>query len=144
MATFCVFTRTEAPQFAKLLGTLLDLPKKGVRVGGGIHVDFDTPPPNPCPKNWLGWTTRHVNWIAKTTNTGAGTDEFAIRVTAELAAAWQAKKNLLTPGQRAFVQSHLDSAADLAAEPAWLASVPQPGGGSVSMLVESEDVEPEP
>lgn len=137
MATFCVFTRPEAPIFAKLYLWLMDLPAEGVDVGGGVHVPHAAAPPNPCPLQWVGWTTRHRSWIAKPSNNGSATDEFAVRVTAELAAAWQAKKNQLTPAQRTFVQNHLDSAADLAAE--WLVNV-----NGTPTLIETADVEPEP
>lgn len=140
MATFCVFTRAEAPQFAKLLMFLLELPRRDPNLSGaGLFPDTSTPPPNPCPANWPGWTTRHRGWLRKNTNTGAQTDEFAIRVTQDLQDAWQAKKNLLTPGQRAFVQGHLDSAADLAADGNWVRTLNGQTG-----LFETDDVEPEP
>ncbi len=146
MATFCVFTRAEVRQFQKLLMWLLDLPRRDpvLSTGGGIFPDTSTPPPNPCPKHWAGYTTRHVGLIAKPGNVGppppaAGdpADAFAFRVTAEMVTQWQAKKNQLTLAQRNFVQSHLDSAADLAAE--WRVLVQ-----GVPTLLETDDVEPEP
>ncbi len=139
MATFCVFTRPEAPQFAKLLLWLFGLPIRGEHVGGGIHVTMSDAAPNPCPKELLGWTTRYVDWIAKPSNipgTPLPTDEFAVRVTPDMQTQWQAKKSQLTPTQRTFVQSHLDSAADLAAE--WKSDVL-----GVPTLLESTDVVPE-
>lgn len=137
MATFAVFTRLEAPKFAKLLLWLFDLPVRGVHIGGGIHVPMPDVAPNPCPLVLPGWATRYCNWIAKPSNTGADTDVFAVRVTPELADRWQEKKSQLTAQQRTFVQSHLDSAADLAAE--WKRDIL-----GTPTLFESDDVEPEP
>lgn len=124
---------------AKLALWLMDLPRRGVQVGGSVRLAIPDTAPDPCPKVLAGWTTRHLDWIAKPMNTGAASDEFAIRVTADVAAAWQAKKSQLTPVQRNWVQAHLDSAADLAQDPAWLRLVQ-----GQQVLVESEDVEPEP
>lgn len=138
---FLVFTRAEAPKFQKLLLWLFGLPVRGTHVGGGIHVDMPETAPNPCPRNLPGWGTRQYNWIAHPANTGAATDQFAVRVSQELRDVWQAKRSRLTAAQRTWVQGHLDTAAELAA--AWMRDVRQPDGSIVKALVENEDVEPE-
>lgn len=144
MANYCVFTRAEAPQFAKLLMFLFDLPKKGVHVGGGIHVPMPDQAPNPCPKNVIGWTTRHFSWIAKPSNNGSPTDEFAVRITPDLQEAWVAKRSQLTTVQRNWVQNHIDTASDLELIAAWKKTVQQPDGTMAPSLVETDDVDPEP
>jgi len=136
---FCVFTRAEAPQFAKLAMFLFDLPVKGTHVGGGIHVPMPDTAPNPCPFSLAGWSTRPFQWIANNSNTGAAGDLFAVRVTQQIQDLWQAKKSQLTPGQRTFVQNHLDSAADLSADPAWQTTVQ-----GQQVLVEGVDFVPDP
>jgi len=143
MATFLTFTRADAPKFAKLLNWLFNLPVKGTHHGGGVHVTMPDTVPNPCPLNVAGWTTRHRSWVAKPSNTGAGTDEFAVRLTPEITAAWQAKKSQLSAAQRNWVQNHIDVASDIELLAAWKRTVAEPGGGSVEMVVESDDVEPE-
>lgn len=81
MPTFLLFTRADAPKFAKLLSWLFGLPVRGTHHGGGRHVTMPDAVPSPCPLNVPGWTTRHRSWVAKPSNTGAGTDEFAVRLT---------------------------------------------------------------
>lgn len=143
MAQWLVFTRADAPKFAKLLLWLTGLPRRGTHVGGGIHVEMPDVVANPCPLNVPGWTTRHRSWVAKPSNTGAGTDEFAVRLTPEIQLAWQARKSELTAAQRNWVQNHIDVASDIELLAAWKRTVAEPGGGSVEMVVESDDVEPE-
>ncbi len=138
---FLVFTRTEAPKFQKLIMWLFGLPVRGTHIGGGIHVDMPETAPNPCPRNLPGWGTRQYNWIAKPSNTGAAGDQFAVRITDELRDVYLAKRAKLTAAQRTWVQNHIDTAAELAAE--WKRTVPQPGGGTTQELVENDDVEPE-
>lgn len=143
MSTWLLFTRADAPKFSKLLNWLMDLPKRGTPHGGGIHVSSPATVPNPCPLNVPGWTTRHRSWVAKPSNTGAASDEFAVRLTPEIQAAWAAKKAQLTPAQRTWVQNHIDVATDIELLAAWKRSVPQMGGGTVQMVVEGGDVTPE-
>lgn len=135
MAQWAVFTRDDAKKMAKLVMWLMDLPRKGTNVGGGIHACRDDAPPNPCPRHWVGWTTRHVDWIKKPSNTGAPTDEFAIRLTQELQASWLAKRSQLTPVQRQWIQDHIDIASDLEQLAEWKQN---------GQLIEGEDVEPDP
>jgi hypothetical protein len=151
MAQFASFTRVETVsgqqinavrRFQRLVLWLMDLPKKGVHVGGGQHTPIADTCPDPPPSGHPGWTTRWIEWIAHpanvagplaTANAQNASDRFAIRIDALLAAAWQAKKSQLTAAQRNWVQSHVDSAAELAAE--WMV------GGS---LAENADIDPEP
>lgn len=142
MASFLVFTRADAPRFQKLLLWLFDLPRRGVHVGGGRHVEM--PDALPEPRGHApGWTTRYRPWISKPTNTGASTDEFAVRLTQEIRDAWQAKRSQLTAAQRNWVQSHIDVATDVELLAAWKRDVEDPAGGTVKAVVESDDVEPE-
>ena len=143
MAQFLVFTRADVPKFSKLLSWLFDLPKRGTHVGGGIHVDMPDTVPNPCPLNVPGWTTRHRSWVAKPSNTGAAGDEFAVRLTPEITAAWQAKKALLTLAQRNWVQNHIDVATNIELLAAWKRTVTEPGGATSQQVLEGDDVEPE-
>lgn len=142
MAQWLVFTRADAPKFSKLLNWLFGLPRRGTHVGGGIHVEMPDTAPDPCPLNVPGWTTRHRSWVAKPTNTGAGADEFAVRLTDEIQDAWQAKKSQLTAAQRNWVQSHIDVASNIELVAAWKRTIQDPGGGSSELVVEVDDVEP--
>ena len=141
MAAFLVFTRAEAPKFQKLIMWLFGLPVRGTHVGGGIHVDMPPVAPNPCPRDLPGWGTRQYNWIAHPANTGAASDQFAVRLHEELREAYLAKRARLTVAQRTWVQGHVDTAKELAL--AWMRDVAQPGGGTTKQLVEHDDVEPE-
>lgn len=141
--TWLIFTRADAPKFAKLLNWLFGLPRKGTHVGGGIHVEMPDTVPDPCPLNVPGWTTRHRSWVAKPSNTGAGTDEFAVRLAPEIQDAWRAKKSQLTPAQRNWVQNRIDVASDIELLVEWKKDVTEPGGGTVKVVVETDDVEPE-
>lgn len=143
MATFLIFTRADAPKFSKLLNWLMDLPKRGTPHGGGIHVSSPATVPNPCPLNVPGWTTRHRPWVAKPSNTGAASDEFAVRLTPEISAAWQAKKAQLTPAQRTWVQNHIDVASNIELLAAWKRTVRNPDGTQEQQVIEADDVEPE-
>lgn len=143
MATFLVFTRADAPKFSKLLAWLFGLPLRGVHVGGGRHVAMPDTVPNPCPLNVPGWTTRHRSWIAKPSNTGAATDEFAVRLTPDISAAWQAKKSLLTAAQRNWVQNHIDTASNVELLAAWKRDATNPDGSTTKQIIESDDVVPE-
>ena len=138
-----VFTRADAPKFSKLLNRLFNLPVKGTHHGGGVHVTMPDTVPNPCPLNVAGWTTRHRAWVAKPSNTGAATDEFAVRLTPEISAAWQAKKSLLTLVQRNWVQNHIDVATNIELLAAWKRTVTEPGGATSQQVLEGDDVEPE-
>ncbi len=142
MADYVIFTRLERRRMARIVMFLLELPAVGVNVGDGLHVTIAPPPPVVCPKMVLGWTTRHVDWVKHPANTGADTDRFAIRITPELQAAWLARRDLLSGADRTWCQGKIALRAPLTAD--WERSVPLPVGGSVSMLVEDEDVEPEP
>lgn len=140
MALFMVFTRADASTMQKLALWLFGLPVKGVHAGGGIHVDMPDTAPNPCPKNLIGWATRACDWIAYPGNAPGNplpTDQFAIRVTQTMQDLWAAKKSQLTPAQRTWVQSHLDTAAALAAD--WLSTI-----NGQQVLDESADVVPDP
>lgn len=143
MAQWLAFTRADAPKFAKLLNWLFDLPVRGTHIGGGRHVDMPATVPNPCPLNVPGWTTRHRSWVAKPGNTGAASDEFAVRLTPEISAAWQAKKAQLSAAQRTWVQNHIDVASNIELLAAWKRTVSDPGGGTSQQVVEADDVEPE-
>ena len=143
MANWVILTRADAPKFQKLVLWLLDLPARGTNFGGGIHVTIPDTIPNPPPLDHIGWTTRFSRWVAKPSNDGSATDEFAIKVRDELQAAWQAKKSQLTPAQRTWVQSHLDVASDIELLAAWKRSVQNPDGSTTEQVVEADDVEPE-
>lgn len=138
-----VFTRADAPRFAKLLNWLFGLPVRGTHHGGGVHVDMPDTVPDPCPRDVLGWTTRHRPWVARPDNTGAAGDEFAVRLTPEIQAAWQAKRGLLSASQRQWVQDHVDVAKDVEAIAEWKRNITNPEGGTTKAVVEADDVEPE-
>jgi len=123
MANFIVVQRVEngfaaARRLQKLVLWLLDLPQKGRHVGGGRHVAIAASCPTPTPEKLIGWTTRHVPIYRHPANDGSDTDQFALRITPELQAAWMTKKDQLPAAVRTWLQSHLTSAADLAAD--WL------------------------
>lgn len=144
MSAWLVFTRAEAPKFSKLVNWLFGLPVRGIHVGGGLHVDMPDTLSSPPPLSAPGWTTRCRLWVSKPANTGASTDEFAVRLTQEIRDAWQAKRSQLTAAQRNWAQSHIDVATDieLVAERDQR-DVEDPAGGTVKAVVESDDVEPE-
>lgn len=139
MAQFAIFTRADAPTFQKLLLWLIDLPAPGTHVGGGRHVDMPEQPPARDRRDWPGWTTRYVDWVAHPANTGAPSDQFAVRITQPVREAWLAKRSRLTAAQRTWVQAHLDIAADLDAT--W---TPAPGADDPDPQPrESEEIVPE-
>lgn len=144
MATYVVFERADARQFAKLLLFLYDLPVRGIRVGGGTHVPDLGPPPNPPPREWPGWCTRAVPFLSRESNDGAATDEFAVRITQDLQNRWVEKRSQLTVQQRTFVQDHFDIARDLDLEDGWKRTVLLPDGTVTRRLVENDDIEPSP
>ena len=138
MAQYLVFQRVEggvlaARRMARLVLWLMDLPRRGEHIGGGRHVNMPDSAPSPCPAVVWGWSTRYLPWFRHPANTGADTDRYAIEITDELRTAWLAKRSQLTAIQRNWVQAHVDSAADLAAD--WLNN---------GELDSSEDILPEP
>lgn len=140
MASFLVVARIEsgflaAKRMQKIVLWLMGYPARGVSVGGGIHVAMPATIPDPPPENggYLGWTTRWRRWHRHPLNSGADTDRWALLVTPDLTAAWLAKRAVLPLAVRNWVQSHVDSAADLAAD--WFVA---------GELDSSEDILPEP
>lgn len=100
----------EARQFQRFLLWLFDLPKECQRVTGGIHAPHD-PPPLDFHRVAIGWGTRYVDFVKHPTDA-----RYAVRLTQEMLDAYNAKKGLLTPAQRTWLQTRVTSAASLPAE----------------------------
>lgn len=103
---------TEARKFQRLVFWLMDLPRAGVHVGGGIHADIGAAP-DPSVLDAPGWTTREVRFVRHPID-----GRFAVRVTPDLRAAWLAKRNQVRPVVRTWVLDRLATESELAAD--WL------------------------
>jgi hypothetical protein len=133
-----------ARRMQRIVLWLMDLPAKCTTVAGATgKLQVPAAVSDPPPANALGWTTRWRPWIRHPLNNGSDTDRWALLITPELQAAWIAKRSQLPLAVRNWVQAHVDSAADLAAE--WQIDVEvSPGGATVKAFDESEDILPEP
>ena len=117
--------KTEARQLEKLLRRLLDLPQKGVNIGGGIHATPDL-------AMGVGFTIRAALFVKHPTD-----GRYAVRVTPRMVDEWRDHKDRLTAAQRTAIQDRLATQAEIAAE--WKRTDPDTGEVEVP---EDQEIEP--
>lgn len=115
MRKFIILTRSEAKRFLRRCWESGVYPRRGFHVGAGRHT--------PIAETWDGrgappggWTKFLHPWHPHPNNTGAGSDQFALKIDDLARDLWRRIKSEFTAAERSALQSRIDTAADLAAE----------------------------